>query len=107
MLVLKGISDLCDPNEAEQPLQTLLNSVLTKPFNLHNANRNITDVLREYLDELDQDTDLLSAWQRPSFYEWVIPRFKEHESEYFATVQDLFAAVLRSNKEGSHAALDV
>ena len=54
-----------------------------------------------------RDSDLLSAWQRPSFYEWVIPRFREQESEYFETAKDLFAALFRSNKEVSHAAVDI
>jgi hypothetical protein len=104
MLVLKDIRDL---DEAEQPLQTLLNTVLRNSFKLHNENWNIASVLRDYLDELDQGTDLLSAWQRPSFYEWIVPRLQEHEAEFFATAQNLFAALFRSNKEVSHSALDI
>ncbi len=82
-LMLTGIRDPCGLDEAEQPLQILLNTVLTKPFNLHDADRNITDVLLEYLDEIDQDSDVLSAWQRPSFYEWLIPRLELQEGNSF------------------------
>jgi hypothetical protein len=56
-------------------LQILLNAVLIRPFSLTDANRDLTDLLLEYLDELDQDSDLLSARQRTSFYEWIISRF--------------------------------
>jgi hypothetical protein len=99
--------DPCRLDEAEQPLQILLNTVLTKPFNLHDADRNITDVLLEYLDEIDQDSDVLSAWQRPSFYEWLIPRLELQEGNSFDTSKELFAALFRSNKEVPHAAIDI
>jgi type II secretory ATPase GspE/PulE/Tfp pilus assembly ATPase PilB-like protein len=107
MFVLKGKRDPCGLDEAEQPLQILLNAVLIRPFSLTDVNRDPTDVLLEYLDELEQDSDLLSAWQRTSFYEWVIPRFPEQESARFATASELFSALFRSNKEVSHVAVDI
>src|ERR1700722_6663045 len=99
MSVLKGIGDPSRLEKTEQPLQTLLNTVLTESFKQNNASRKITEALLEYLDELDQDSDLLSAWQRPSFYEWIVPRFQEDEPEFFASAKDLFVALFRSNKE--------
>jgi type II secretory ATPase GspE/PulE/Tfp pilus assembly ATPase PilB-like protein len=107
MFVLKDKGDPCRLDGTEQPLQVLLNTLLLRPFSLMDANRGVTDVLLEYLDEVDQESDLLSAWQRTSFYEWVIPRLQEQESERFETVRDLFAALFRSNKEVSHAAVDI
>ncbi len=107
MLVLKSIHEGCSLDETEQPLQNLLNTVLTKAIGLKEGNRDTTDVLLEYIDELDRDSDLLSAWQRPSFYEWLMPRFREQTSKYYETVTDLFAAIFCSNKEVSHAAIDI
>jgi hypothetical protein len=98
MFVLKDERDPHGLDEAEQPLQILLNAVLIRPFSLTDANRDLTDLLLEYLDELDQDSDLLSAWQRTSFYEWIISRFQEQESTGFQTVRELFSALFRSNK---------
>ena len=106
-LVLKGMRDPYSLDEAEQPLEILLNTVLTKPFNLNDADRSITDVLIEYLDELDQDADVLTAWQRPSFYEWLITRFELQQCNSFDTSKELFAALFRSNKEVPHAAIDI
>jgi type II secretory ATPase GspE/PulE/Tfp pilus assembly ATPase PilB-like protein len=107
MFVLKGERDSHGLDEAEQPLQILLNAVLIRPFSLTDANRDLTDLLLEYLDELYQDSDLLSAWQRTSFYEWIIPRFQEQESTGYKTARELFSALFRSNKEVSHAAVDI
>jgi len=107
MLVLKSKRDPCILDETEQPLQILLNTVLTKAIGLKEGNRDTTDVLLEYIDELDQDSDLFSAWQRPSFYEWLIPRFQEQVSEFYKTATDLFAAIFSSNKEVSHVAIDI
>ena len=106
-MAIKSERDPCGLDEAEQPLQILLNAVLIRPFSRTDANRDPTDVLLEYLDELDQDSDLLSAWQRTSFYEWIIPRSQEQESARFATAKELFSALFRSNKEISHAAVDI
>ena len=107
MLVLKGMRDPWCLDETEQPLQILLNTVLIKPFGLNEVNHEITDVLLEYLDELDQESDLVSAWQRSSFYEWVIPRFREPGSALFETAKDVFASLFRSIKEVSHVAIDI
>ena len=107
MLMLKGMCDLCGLDQTEQPLQNLLNAVLTRAFSLKNGCRDVTALLLEYMDEIDQESDLLSAWQRLSFYEWLIPRFQEQESESVGTAKDLFAALFRSNKEVSHAAIDI
>jgi type II secretory ATPase GspE/PulE/Tfp pilus assembly ATPase PilB-like protein len=104
---LIGMRNPFSTEEAEQPLQILLNTVLTKAFDLNDADRRIADVLLEYLDELDQDPDVLSAWQRPSFYEWLIPRFELQESDSFDSSKELFAALFRSNKEIPHAAVDI
>ena len=101
------MGDSCGLDQTEQPLQNLLNAVLTRPFSLKNGSRDVTDLLLEYMDEIDQESDLLSAWQRLSFYEWLIPRFQEQESESVGTAKDLFAALFRSNKEVSHAAIDI
>ena len=100
MFVLKGKRDPHGLDEAEQPLQILLNAVLIKPFSLTDANPDPTDVLLEYLDELDQDSDLLSAWQRTSFYEWIIPRFQEQESGGFRTARELFSSLLSVKQRG-------
>jgi type II secretory ATPase GspE/PulE/Tfp pilus assembly ATPase PilB-like protein len=105
--MLKDMYAPCGQDETEQPLQTLLNTVLIKPFGLDHVNCDIAEVLLEYLDELDLDSDLLSAWQRPSFYEWVTRRFREQDSDYFETETDLLAALFRSNKEVLHAAVDI
>src|SRR6202047_970679 len=107
MLMLKGMCDSCGLDRTELPLQNLLNSVLTRPFSLKNGSRDVTDLLLEYVDEIDQESDLLSAWQRLSFYEWLVARFQEQESESVGTAKDLFAALFRSNKEVSHAAIDI
>ena len=107
MFVLKGERDPHGLDEAEQPLQILLNAVLSRPFSLTDGRLDSTDVLLEYLDALDQDSDLLSAWQRTSFYEWIIPRLQEKESAGFQTTRELFSALFRSNKEVSHAAVDI
>jgi type II secretory ATPase GspE/PulE/Tfp pilus assembly ATPase PilB-like protein len=107
MLMLKGMRDSCSLDQAEQPLQILLNAVLAKPFILNNGSRDLTDILIEYIDELDRESDLLSAWQRLSYYEWLIPRFQEQESGLVETAKDLFAALFRSNKEVSHVAVDI
>jgi type II secretory ATPase GspE/PulE/Tfp pilus assembly ATPase PilB-like protein len=107
MLMLKGMRDSCSLDQTEQPLQTLLNAVLVKPFGLDSGSCDLTDVLLEYIDELDQESDLLSAWQRLSFYEWLMPRFQEQESGLVETPKDLFAALFRSNKEVSHVAVDI
>src|ERR1700688_1496653 len=98
MLALKGTRDSLNLDEMEQPLQILLNTLLTEPFGLNSGSQNFNEVLSEYLDELDQECDLLSAWQRLSFYEWITPRFREQESEPFQTASDLFIALFRSNK---------
>src|SRR6476660_8411321 len=105
MLVLKSMRDSCSLDQAEQPLQILLNTVLAKPFSLDNGSRDLTDVLLEYIDELDRESDLLSAWQRLSYYEWLIPRLQEQESGLAETAKDLFVALFRSNKEVSHVAV--
>src|ERR1700730_14578340 len=107
MLVIKGMRDPCNLDQREQPLQTLLNTVLMRPFSLENGTLKISDILPLYLDDLDRESDLLSAWQQPSFYEWVVPRFQEREPEFFQTGTDLFAALFRSNKEVLHAAVDI
>jgi type II secretory ATPase GspE/PulE/Tfp pilus assembly ATPase PilB-like protein len=107
MLVIKGMRDPCNLDLREQPLQTLLNTVLMRPFSLENGTLKISDILPLYLDDLDRESDLLSAWQQPSFYEWVVPRFQEREPEFFQTGTDLFAALFRSNKEVLHAAVDI
>src|ERR1700745_2201009 len=105
--MLKGMCDSCGLDRTEQPLQNLLNSVLTRPFGLKNGSCELTDLLPKYMDEIEQESDLLSAWQRLSFYEWLIPRFQEQESESVGTAKDLFAALFRSNKVVSHAAIDI
>jgi type II secretory ATPase GspE/PulE/Tfp pilus assembly ATPase PilB-like protein len=102
--VMLGSSSL---EEVEQPLQDLLNSVLIEPFRLNGPNHESTRAFLEYLDELNQDSDLLSAWQRPSFYEWVILRFRRDQSEFFSTSNELFAALFRSYKDGPHVAVDI
>ncbi len=91
----------------EQPLQSLLCSVLIAPFTLNGTNHESTSAFEEYIDELDQDADLFSAWQRPSFYEWTIRRFRRDQFEYFGASKELFAALFRSNKEGSHFSVDI
>jgi type II secretory ATPase GspE/PulE/Tfp pilus assembly ATPase PilB-like protein len=107
MFILKGTSDPCHLEETEQPLQILLSTILTKPFNLYNADQDFTEVLIEYLDELDRESDLFSAWQRPAFYEWIVPHWREQQSISFNTAERLFATLFRSNKQVSHAAIDI
>jgi len=99
--------DPYSPDEAEQPLQILLDRVLAKSFNLSEANRSMTEILLPYLDELAQETDLLSAWQRPSFYERLVSRFELPEGHSLDHSTDLFAAIFRSRKEVPHAAVDI
>jgi type II secretory ATPase GspE/PulE/Tfp pilus assembly ATPase PilB-like protein len=107
MLVLKGVHNGCRLDETEQPLQILLNTVLAEPFFPNNGSRDTTDLLLEYMDELEQESDLLSAWQRLSFYEWLIPHLREPVPELFQTAKDLFVALFRSNKTVPHAAVDI
>jgi hypothetical protein len=109
MFILKDIRGLCDPERTEQPLHILLSTVLAKSFSAHVAHQDIAEVLIEYLDELDRETDLFSAWQRPAFYEWIIPRWQEHQSGCgpCETAHDLFATLFRSNKRVPHAAVDI
>src|ERR1700759_3755940 len=107
MLALKSLRDPRTLDEMEQPLQLLLNIVLATSFSLNDGTRNISEILPQYLDELDQECDLLSAWQRLSFYEWLVPRFREEKLELLQTASDLFGALFRSNKVVSHAAVGI
>jgi type II secretory ATPase GspE/PulE/Tfp pilus assembly ATPase PilB-like protein len=107
MLVLKRKRDLCSQDGTELSLQTLLEAVLIKSFSPNDIDGEITEFLLDYRDELNQNSDLLSAWQRPSFYEWVLARLQAEEAKSFATTTDLFTALFRSNKEVSHAAIDI
>ena len=107
MSALAVIRETRSLDEAERPLQVLLNSVLIEPFRLNGPNHESTSAFLEYLDELDQDSDLLSAWQRLSLYEWAIRRFRRNRSEFFGTPNELFAALFRANKQGPHVAVDI
>ncbi|HKM58346.1 MAG TPA: hypothetical protein VJX28_06345, partial [Chthoniobacterales bacterium] len=107
MSALTAMSEPRSLDVAEQPLQVLLNSVVIEPFRLNGPNHESTSGFFKYLDELDQDCDLLSAWQHPSFYEWAIVRFRRDRSEFFGTPNELFAALFRSNRDGPHVAVDI
>jgi type II secretory ATPase GspE/PulE/Tfp pilus assembly ATPase PilB-like protein len=107
MLALESIRDPRSLDETEQPLQILLNILLAAPLGLNGGTQNTAEILPQYLDELDQECDLLSAWQRFSFYEWLIPRFRKEDSELFQTASNLFRALFRSNKAVAHAAIDI
>jgi len=107
MSALTAMSEPRSLDVAEQPLQVLLNSVVIEPFRLNGPNHESTSGFLKYLDELDQDSDLLSAWQHPSFYEWAILRCRRNRSEFFGTPNELFAALFRSNRDGPHVAVDI
>jgi hypothetical protein len=100
----RGLSSL---NGEERPLRALLSSALLQSFMSDDLDLGTAESRCEYLDELDQEPDLLSAWQRPSFYEWIILRSRRHEEPAFEKPADLFASIFRSNKEGQHIAVDV
>jgi type II secretory ATPase GspE/PulE/Tfp pilus assembly ATPase PilB-like protein len=100
----RGIGGL---NVEEKPLRALLNSALLESFVSNITDLGSVSSLRDYLDQLDQEPDLLSAWQRPSFYEWNLLRSRGRQEAVFEKPADLFAAIFRSNKEGQHVAVDI
>jgi hypothetical protein len=106
-LLQSGMLDPYNLGETEEPLQILLNTLLTKSFNFNRSDLSIADALMDYHKELEQYSDVLSAWQRPSFYEWLILRCKLHGESFFDTSRELFATLFQSSKEVPHAAIDI
>src|ERR1700675_1340705 len=86
------------------PLNILIQTVLTKPFNLEDSEVDVANgEVLQYIDFLSRSKTLEEAWQQRSFYELLTDNAEEGT---LRSSNDLFTNIFRNNRHMSQAAID-
>ncbi|MBV9107105.1 MAG: Flp pilus assembly complex ATPase component TadA [Verrucomicrobia bacterium] len=100
-----------DPRRSDQaritdPLSILIQTVLTKGFNLENAEIDFTKgQVLHYIELLSQSKTLEEAWQQRSFYELLVES-NQGEANAAKSSHELFVSIFRSNRQMAPTAID-
>jgi hypothetical protein len=88
------------------PLNILIQSVLTKPFNLEDAEVDVaTGQVLQYMEFLGRSKTLEEAWQQRSFYELLVDNNTSEENALRSS-HELFTSIFRNNRHMAQAAID-
>jgi general secretion pathway protein E len=88
------------------PLNILLQTVLTKAFNLEDAEVDVANgQVLHYIEFLSRSKSLEEAWQLRSFYEILVDNNAAEENALRSS-HDLFTSIFRNNRLMSQAAID-
>ena len=88
------------------PLNILIQTVLTKPFNLEDSEVDVANgEVLQYIDFLSRSKTLEEAWQQRSFYELLVDH-SATEQNATRSSNDLFTSIFRHNRNLSQAAID-
>jgi type II secretory ATPase GspE/PulE/Tfp pilus assembly ATPase PilB-like protein len=87
------------------PLNILIQSVLTKPFHLEEGEADLANGrVLQYIDFLSRSTTLEEAWQQPSFYEFLLANAPDDSAPQ--STHDFFVSIFRANHQMAPAAID-
>ena len=88
------------------PLNILIQTVLTKAFNLEDAEVDVANgQVLQYIEFLSRSKTLEEAWQQRSFYELLVDN-SATEQNALRSSNDLFTSIFRHNRDLSQAAID-
>jgi type II secretory ATPase GspE/PulE/Tfp pilus assembly ATPase PilB-like protein len=88
------------------PLNILIQTVLTKAFNLEDAEVDVANgQVLQYIEFLSRSKTLEEAWQQRSFYELLVDNSTTEENALRSS-NDLFTSIFRHNRDLSQAAID-
>src|SRR5260370_20695833 len=89
-----------------EPLNILIQTVLTKAFSLEDAEVDVANgQVLQYMELLSESKTLEEAWQQRSFYELMVDH-NQGEENAPKSCHDLFVSIFRSNRRLSPAAID-
>jgi type II secretory ATPase GspE/PulE/Tfp pilus assembly ATPase PilB-like protein len=87
------------------PLNILIQTVLTKAFNLEESEVDVANgQVLQYIEFLSRSKTLEEAWQQRSFYELLVDN--NTEGNALGSSHDLFTNIFRNNRHMSQAAID-
>ena len=88
------------------PLNILVQTVLTKAFNLEDAEIDVAnEQVLQYIEFLSQSKTLEEAWQQRSFYEFLLDNAQADENALRSS-HDLFISIFRNNRQMAQTAID-
>ena len=88
------------------PLNILIQTVLTKAFNLEDAEVDVANgQVLQYIEFLSRSKTLDEAWQQRSFYELLVDNNASEENALRSS-HELFTSIFRNNRHMSQAAID-
>ena len=88
------------------PLNIMIQTVLTKAFNLEDAEVDVANgQVLQYIEFLSRSKTLEEAWQQRSFYELLVDN-SATEQNALRSSNDLFTSIFRHNRDLSQAAID-
>ena len=88
------------------PLNILIQTVLTKAFNLEDAEVDVVNgQVLQYIEFLSRSKTLEEAWQQLSFYELLIDN-NASEQNVLRSSHELFTSIFRNNRQMAQAAID-
>jgi hypothetical protein len=88
------------------PLNILIQTVLTKPFNLEDTQIEVANAqVLQYIDFLSRSKTLDEAWQLRSFYELLVDNADPAENAPKSS-HELFVSIFRSNRHMAPTAID-
>jgi hypothetical protein len=89
------------------PLNILIQTALTKAFNLEDAEVDVANgQVLQYIEFLWRSKTLEEAWQQRSFYELLVDNNHAAEENALRSSSDLFTSIFRNNRHMSQAAID-
>src|ERR1700676_4810895 len=88
------------------PLNILIQTVLTKAFNLEESEVDVANgQVLQYIEFLSRSKSLEEAWQQRSFYELLVDN-NTAQGNGLGSSHDLFTNIFRNNRHMSQAAID-
>ena len=88
------------------PLNILIQTVLTKAFNLEDAEVDVANgQVLQYIEFLSRSKTLDEAWQQRSFYELLVDNNASEENALRSS-HELFTSIFRNNRHMAQAAID-
>jgi type II secretory ATPase GspE/PulE/Tfp pilus assembly ATPase PilB-like protein len=88
------------------PLNILIQTVLTKPFELEDAEVDVANSqVLQYIEFLSRSKTLEEAWQQRSFYELLVDNSTDGEKVLHSS-HHLFTSIFRNNRQMVQAAID-
>src|ERR1700749_4394368 len=86
-----------------EPLNILIQTVLTKAFNLEDAEVDVANgQVLQYIEFLSRSKTLEEAWQQRSFYELLVDDTATQQNALRSS-NDLFTGIFRHNRDMSQA----